>query len=301
MLNINSTANRYSFASTHTRKKLIGYLFLVPAVVSFLYFVWYPLVLSFVMSVQRVNLAGVTSFVGSANFKTLLSDPVFAKAWSNTAYFTVLALLIGYLVPIVVAILINEVRHGQAFFRISVYLPRVAPTVAVSILWLWLFDPAMGLLNAILGWFKIPPSQWLLSSSTAMASLVLMSTWAGFGGTAIIYLAALQGISEELYEAAEIDGASIWQRALKITFPQLKPVMMVTLILQLLGTMQVFSEPFIMTGGGPNNATMTVLLLIYRYAFTYMDLGVASAASLLLFVMLAILSFVYFKLSNQEN
>ena len=297
----NYNANAQAYTSTHTRKKIMGYLFLLPAVVSFLYFVWYPLVLSFIMSVQRVSLAGVTSFVGSANFKTLWADPVFAKAWSNTAYFTVLALLIGYLVPVIVAVLINEVRFGQAFFRISVYLPRVAPAVAVSILWLWLFDPSRGLLNTILGWFGLPASQWLLSSKTAMPSLVLMSTWAGFGGTAIIYLAALQGIAEELYEAAEIDGASIWQRARNITLPQLKPVMLVTLILQLLGTMQVFSEPFIMTGGGPNNATMTVLLLIYRYAFNYMDLGVASAASLILFVILAILSFVYFKLSNQEN
>lgn len=287
--------------SNSSRKTIIGYLFLIPAVLSFVYFVWYPLVLAAIMSFQKVNLAGVTSFIGTENFQTLFSDPVFIKAWTNTAYFTVLALLFGYLVPIIVAVLMNEVRHGQAFFRISVYLPRVAPGVAVSILWLWLFDPAMGLLNSILSFFQLPPSQWLLSASSAMPSLVLMSTWAGFGGTAIIYLAALQGVPEELYEAAEIDGASIWQRALNITIPQLKPVMLVTLILQILGTMQVFAEPFIMTGGGPNNATMTILLLIYRYAFTYMDMGVASAASLVLFVVLAILSFIYFKLNNQAD
>lgn len=285
--------------STHTRKKLMGYLFLLPAVVSFLYFVWYPVVLTFIMSFQRVNLAGITSFVGTANFKTLFADPVFGKAWANAGQFTILSLLIGYLVPAVVAILINEVRFGQAFFRISVYLPRVAPQVAVSILWLWLFDPSLGLLNTILGWFNLPTSQWLLSSKSALPSLVLMATWAGFGGTAIIYLAGLQGVPEELYEAAEIDGAGIWQRAWNITIPQLKPVMMVMFIMQILGTMQVFSEPFIMTGGGPNNATMTILLLIYRYAFTYLDIGVASAASLLLFIVLAILSFIYFKLENQ--
>ena len=285
--------------STHARKKLMGYLFLLPAVVSFLYFVWYPVVLTFIMSFQSVNLAGATSFVGIANFKTLFADPVFAKAWANAGQFTLLSLLIGYLVPVVVAILINEVRFGQAFFRISVYLPTVAPSVAVSILWLWLFDPSLGLLNKILGWFNLPASQWLLSSQSALPSLVLMATWSGFGGTAIIYLAGLQGVPEELYEAAEIDGAGIWQRAWNITIPQLKPVMMVMFIMQILGTMQVFSEPFIMTGGGPNNATMTILLLIYRYAYTYMDMGVASAASLLLFIVLAILSFIYFKLENQ--
>ena len=285
--------------STHLRKKVVGYLLLAPAVISFAYFVWYPLLLTFVMSLQKVNLAGSTSFVGLANFKVLFADPVFGQAWLNAGYFTLLALIFGYLVPVVIAVLINEVRFGQAFFRISIYLPKVAPSVAVSILWLWLFDPSLGLLNTILGWFKLPASQWLLSSTTALPSLVLMSTWAGFGGTAIIYLASLQGIPEALYEAAEIDGANIWQRAWNITLPELKPVMMVMLIMQLLGTMQVFSEPFIMTGGGPNNATMTILLLIYRYAFTYMDMGVASAASLLLFVVLAVLSFIYFKLERR--
>ncbi len=285
--------------STHLRKKVVGYLLLAPAVISFAYFVWYPLLLTFVMSLQKVNLAGSTSFVGLANFKVLFADPVFGQAWLNAGYFTLLALVFGYLVPVVIAVLINEVRFGQAFFRISIYLPKVAPSVAVSILWLWLFDPSLGLLNTILGWFKLPASQWLLSSTTALPSLVLMSTWAGFGGTAIIYLASLQGIPEALYEAAEIDGANIWQRAWNITLPELKPVMMVMLIMQLLGTMQVFSEPFIMTGGGPNNATMTILLLIYRYAFTYMDMGVASAASLLLFVVLAVLSFIYFKLERR--
>lgn len=274
----------------------MGYLFLFPAVVSFIYFVWYPLILTFVMSFQKVNLAGVTSWVGIDNFQILFADPVFGQAWTNAVYFTILALIIGYLFPVIVAVLINEVRRGQAFYRIAIYLPRVAPSVAVSILWLWLFDPSLGLLNTILGWFSLPASQWLLSSKTALPSLVLMATWAGFGGTAIIYLAGLQGIPEELYEAAEIDGANIWQRAWNITFPQLRPVMAVTFILQILSTMQVFTEPFIMTGGGPNNATMTILLLIYRYAFTYMDMGVASAASLLLFIVLAVLSFIYFKL-----
>lgn len=291
--------NQPTSLSTYNRKKVMGYLFLLPAIISFFYFVWYPVILTFIMSFQKVNLAGATSFVGAANFKTLFADPVFSQAWANAGYFTLLSLLIGYLFPVIIAILINEVRYGQAFFRISIYLPRVAPGVAVSILWLWLFDPSLGLLNTILGWFHLPASQWLLSSNTALASLVLMATWAGFGGTAIIYLAGLQGVPEELYEAAEIDGSGIWQRALNITLPQLKPVMMVMLILQILGTMQVFAEPFIMTGGGPNNATMTILLLIYRYAFTYMDMGVASAASLLLFIVLAILSFIYFKLDNQ--
>ncbi len=266
--------------------------------ISFIYFVWYPLVWAFVMSLQKVHLAGHTSFAGFANFKTLLADPVFGQAWRNAGYFTIQALLFGYLVPVIVAILLNEVRRGQAFFRIAVYLPKVAPSVAVSILWLWLFDPSLGLLNTILGWSSIPPSQWLLSSSTALPSLVLMATWAGFGGTAIIYLAGLQGIPE-LYEAAEIDCANIWQRAWNITILQFRPVMAVMFIPQILGTMQVFTEPFIMTGGGPNKATMTILLLIYRYAFMYMDMGVACAATLLLFIVPAVLSYIYFKLDSR--
>ncbi|MDI6783253.1 MAG: sugar ABC transporter permease, partial [bacterium] len=160
-------------------------------------------------------------------------------------------------------------------------------------------DPGTGLANLILNYLHLPTSQWLLSEKTAMFSLVIMATWQGAGATAIIYLAGLQGISEELYEAAEIDGASIRQRMLHITIPQIRPVMLIMLLLQIIGTFQVFGEPLIMTKGGPNNATLTIMLLIYRYAFTYVQFGAAAAISLCLFMVLLILTVIYFRLTKR--
>ncbi len=278
---------------------LVAYLFLLPAIVLFATFSWYPIVRGFVISFQRIDLINPPEWIGLANFRLVLNDPLFFRAWRNTLQFAFLALLLGYLAPVVLAIAVNEMRRGQAYFRLAFYLPVILPPMVAVLLWKWLYDPGPGLINTVLRFLHLPTQPWLQSPRTAMLSLVIMSTWANAGGTMLLYLAALQGIPAHLYDAAEIDGANLWQRLLNITLPQIRKVMLILLVLQIIGTMQVFTEPFVMTDGGPVNSTITVLLLLYRYAFGYGNFGAASALGLILFVVLAIFSVLYLWLTRR--
>jgi multiple sugar transport system permease protein len=253
------------------------------------------------LSFQEVNFVDPPRWVGFDNFERLFADPLFATAWLNTLEFTAIALVLGFAVPFVTAVLLNELRHATAFFRIAVYLPVMLPPVVVAMLWKWIYNPGPGLANAALGSVGLPESAWLDSSSTAMVSLVIVSTWANMGSTTLIYLAALQTIPGELYESAELDGAGLFKRLWHVTIPQTKFVLLVLLLLQVVATMQVFTEPYVMTGGGPEDSTVTVLLLLYRYAFTYNDFGSASAMSLLLLVALGIFSGLYLKLTRARS
>jgi multiple sugar transport system permease protein len=237
--------------------------------------------------------------VGLDNFRHVLHDPVLPTAVKNTAYFAGLALVFGYPVPLVAAVLMSEVRKLRGLYSALAYLPVVIPPVVAVLLWKTFYDgSSTGVFNEILGWIHLGPYPWLQSPSTAMPSLVLESTWANAGGTVIIYLAALTSVNPELYEAASVDGASLWRKVWHITMPQLRGVLLLTMILQIIGTAQVFLEPYLFTSGGPANATITVLLLIYDYAFGNSlggNYGDATALSLMLAVFLAVLSFVYLR------
>ncbi|HHY97735.1 MAG TPA: sugar ABC transporter permease [Firmicutes bacterium] len=283
------------------RNKILAILFIVPALCVFGMFAWYPIILGLTLGFHKVELGMGNTWIGLQNFKAVLSDSLLRQAIFNTLEFVLLALMFGYLVPVIVAIALTEVRRFRSFFRLTIYMPNIIPAIALYIMWNWLFDPAVGLLNTILKALHLPTLQWLLSPATAIPSLIIMATWAGFGGTAILYMAAITGFPEELYEASEIDGASVLQRVRYITIPQLKPVMLIMLILQILGTFQVFQEPFVMTGGGPNNATLTIMFLVYRYAFVYFDFGKAGALGALFFIFLAFLSIIYFRLSRRAE
>lgn len=278
-----------------------AYLFLLPALLLFATFAWYPIVRGFVISFQRIDLRNPPVWVGLENFRLVLRDPLFRIAWRNTLQFAGLALLLGYLLPVALAIAVNEMRHGKSYFRLAFYLPVILPPMVTVLLWKWFYDPGPGLANTILRLLNLSPQPWLQSPRTAMISLVILSTWANAGGTMLLYLAALQGIPAHLYDAAEIDGANVWQRLIHITLPQLRVVMLIMLVLQIIGTMQVFTEPFVMTDGGPVNATVTVLMLLYRYAFRYGNFGAASAIGLMLFVVLVAFSLIYLWLIRRFN
>jgi multiple sugar transport system permease protein len=193
----------------------------------------------------------------------------------------------------------SEVRKRRGLYSALAYLPVVIPPVVAVLLWKFFYDAdATGVFNTILGWVHLGPYPWLQSESWAMPSLVLESTWANAGATVIIYLAALTGVNADLYEAASVDGANIRQKVWHVTLPQLRGVLLVTLILQLIGTAQVFLEPYLFTSGGPANHTLTVLLLIYNYAFGNSlggDYGKATALSLMLAAFLAIFSLIYLR------
>ncbi len=284
------------------RGGLSGLVFALPALFVFGWFSWLPIVKAVVMSFQKTNLI-VTSWVGLQNFQRVLADPVLPLAIRNTLWFALLALVFGFPVPLVCAVLMSEVRRMKGLFSALAYLPVVVPPVVAVLLWKFFYNPGPeGVFNKILGAVGIGPIAWLQDKTIVMPALVLEATWAAAGGTVIIYLAALTSVPAELYDAAEVDGASVWGKIWHVTMPHLRGVLFVTLILQILATAQVFNEPYLFTGGGPNNATVTVLLLIYRYGFGTSlggKYGEATALSVMLAMVLAILSILYFRLTRR--
>lgn len=293
---------RRSVRSRISRDGLSTLIFLLPFLLVFGVFSWFPILRAFVMSVQETNLVSDPTFVALDNFARVLADPLLGIAVRNTAWFAFLALVIGFPIPIILAVLISETRRHRGLYSALVYLPVVVPPVVSILLWRFFFDAApTGAFNTVLGWFGVHPLPWLQDAGSAMPSIVIEATWAAAGGTVIIYLAALLSVPAQLYEAAEVDGASIWQKIWHITLPQMRAILFVTLILQLIATAQLFTEPLLFTGGGPANSTMTVLLLIYRYAFQNSlggDYGMAAALSVMLVAFLAVFTAAYFWLTR---
>jgi multiple sugar transport system permease protein len=285
-----------------SRDGLSTFVFLLPLLAIFGLFSWFPIIRAFVMSLQETNLVSIPTFVGLENFARVLADPVFGIAVRNTAYFALLALVIGFPIPLVLAVIMSETRRGKGLLSALAYLPVVVPPVVSVLLWRFFFDASpTGVFNTILGWVGLGPLPWLQNAASAMPSIVMEATWAAAGGTVIIYLAALLSVPPELYDAAEVDGASIWQKIRNVTLPQLRGVLFVTLILQLIATAQVFTEPFLFTGGGPANSTTTVLLLIYHYAFQNSlggEYGMAAALSIMLAAFLGVFTAGYFWLTR---
>ncbi|MER7173236.1 carbohydrate ABC transporter permease [Streptomyces mesophilus] len=277
------------------RRQLTAWLFLLPTLVVFGLFAWWPIVRSLLISFQQTNLVDPAVWVGLDNFRALFDDPLLGTAVGNTLFFVGLGLLIGFPAPLILAAVMSTVRRGAGVYRFLVYLPVVIPPVVAILLWKWFYDPGAGLFNNALGKIGLGPYSWLESSDSAMLSLVLEATWAGMGGAVLIYLAAMVSVPGELYEAAEVDGAGIWRRIWHVMLPQLRPVIGLLLLVQLINTVQVFTEPYVFTGGGPENATLTVLLLIFRYAFQDGAYGQAAALSFLMVLALAALSAVYLR------
>ena len=278
-------------------------LFALPMILVFSIFSWLPIVRSVIMSFQKTNLITPAQWVGLDNFVAVLNDPLLGTALRNTAYFAILALILGFPIPILMAVLMSEVKRGKGLYSALAYLPVVIPPVVAVLLWRVFYDASPnGVFNTMLGWVGIGPQPFLQSPTQAMPALVIEATWAAAGGSIIIYLAALLIVPPELYDAAEVDGAGIFRKIWHVTLPQMRGVLFVMLILQIIATAQVFLEPYLFTGGGPANATVTVLLLIYRYAFQNSlggNYGMATALSVMLALFLAVLSWAYFRLTNR--
>lgn len=294
---MNNPSRRRRRLSEH----LVAYGFLGAGVLCFALFSWYPIIRGWLLGFQEVTFSQPATWVGWDNYRRLFDDPLFVTAWKNTGYFTLLALVFGFAAPFLTAVVLNEFRHARSYLRMTVYLPVMLPPIVTMLLWRWFYDPGPGLFNNVLETLHLPAQQWLESENLSMISLVLVSTWANMGTTTLIYLAALGSIPGEVYEAAELDGASIRQRLWHVTIPQMRFILMITLLLQVIGTMQVFIEPYVLTGGGPDDATVTVLLLLYRYAFVYNDFGMASAMSTVLFIVLGLFAAVYLRLTRSKG
>jgi multiple sugar transport system permease protein len=286
-----------------SRDGLSTVAFVLPVLAIFGLFSWFPIVRSIVMSFQQTNLVGTPTWIGLDNFARVIADPLFAKAIGNTIWFSFLALIIGFPIPLVLAVIMSEVRRFKGLYSALAYLPVVVPPVVSVLLWRFFFDARpQGVFNTIIGWVGLGPLPWLQNAASAMPSIVIEATWAGAGGAVIIYLAALLSVPGDLYDAAEVDGASIWRKIRHVTLPHLRGVLFITLILQLIATAQLFTEPFLFTGGGPANSTTTVLLLIYHYAFQNSlggDYGMAAALSVLLAAFLGVFTAGYFWLTRR--
>ena len=282
------------------RRNLSAYAFLIGAVLCFTFFSWYPIVREIIMSFQKPVLGGGYTWAGWVNYTRIIHDPTFWQAWRNTLEFTLLALVLGYAVPFLVAILLNELRHAKGYLRVLVYLPVMLPPASALLLFAYFYNPQYGLFDHILRTLHLPTSQWVFQPgtgfiSTAMVSVVIAATWMNMGGATLIYLAALQNIPGELYEAAELDGAGVIKRIRHITIPQTKLILIMLLLLQIVATMQMFVESFVLTngGGGVGDNTQSVVMLIYQYAFGMSgasNYNSASALGVILMLVLAVFS-----------
>lgn len=278
---------------------LTALVFALPMIIGFTVFGYWPILRGVALAFQRTNLI-TTSWVGLDNFRAVLADPLLWQALANTALYAFLAVLIGFPLPILAAVTISELRgRWRQFGSIVAFLPVVVPPVVAILLWKRFYSPeANGLINTVIGAVGLGPVGWLIDPRWTMLALVLAGIWAGAGTTIIIYLAAMVTIDRELYDAAEVDGAGIFGKIWHIMLPQLRGTLLVMLLLQIIGVFQVFTEPYLLTGGGPENRTITLLMLVYR-RFTSGDYGGASALSLLLALVLALLSWVYLQVTRR--
>lgn len=293
--------NPLSKLSHHVSRQAGAYLFLLPALVIFALVAWYPIARAFEMSFQDVKLNGVSEWVGFANYQLMTRDPALEIIWRNTFQFASWSILLGYAVPLVTAILIREMRVARGFFRIVYFLPTVVPVSIAVIVWRFIYDPDAGFLNSFINLFGISPQLWLTTPALVKPSIVLVMTWGAFGTTTLIYLAALQEIPTELYEAAELDGASPAGRIRHVTLPHLAPMMSLLFVLQVLAVAQIFTEPFLFTNGGPGRETLTPVLHIYNRAFGRANFGYASAWSVVLVVVLLVFGLIYQMINRRVN
>jgi multiple sugar transport system permease protein len=293
------------------QRNVAAWGFLIGAVICFSFFSWYPIVREFIMSFQKPIYGGGYAWAGWLNYVAIYHDPTFWIAWRNTLEFSLLALVIGFAVPFAVAILLNELRHARGYLRILVYLPVMLPPASALLLFSYFYDPQYGLFDDILHTLHLPTSQWVLQPgsgfvSVAMISVVIASTWMNMGGATLIYLAALQNIPGELYEAAELEGAGLFRRIRHVTIPQTRLILVMLLMLQVVATMQMFVESFVLTngGGGVNNNTLSVVMLIYQYAFEMSgasNYNRASALGVILMLVLAVFSAGFLWATRERN
>jgi multiple sugar transport system permease protein len=263
--------------SADTREALKGYAFISPWIVGFLAFTLVPVALSLYYSFCDYSLLQPPIFRGLENYRTLAGDPVFWQGMRNTFYYASLSLPLCLVMALVAALLLNSDIRAQTVYRTIIFLPSIVPAVASAMIWLWLFNPKLGLVNFVLNTVGIKdPPGWLGSERWAMPALVFISIW-GVGNTVVIYLAGLQDVPKDLYEAADLDGAGAWGKIRHVTVPMLSPVIFFNLIMAIIGTMQVFVLPFIMTQGGPARATYFFTYYLYDNAFVYLKMGYASA------------------------
>ena len=274
------------------RRNFWGYLFILPNFLGFLVFMLVPILMSLYFSFTNYDVISTIEFVGLENYINLFQDEQFIVAILNTLWFTVLTVPVGVILSLLLAVLLNRQIRGISIFRTLVFIPVITSMVAVSLVWSMLYEENGGLLNTLLGYLHLPSVAWLTSTEMAMISIAIMSIWKGLGYNMTIFLAGLQGVPRDLYEAATIDGANAFQKFRKITVPMIGPTTYFVTLMALIGSLQVFDQVNIMTGGGPVNATRTIAFHLYQYGFQFYKMGYACAAAYVLFILVFTVSLI---------
>lgn len=281
--------------------KTAPYYFMAPAVIFLIAFTVYPVFSSLILSFQSTK-GGVTEFVGLANYTKLFGDPIFYKSLGNTFQLLLIQVPIMITLAVVIAAMLNSAAlRFKGLFRTAYFLPAITALVAASLVFMIILDEHYGLANYFLSLFGVEPISWLSHPFWSKVAIVTVMTWRWVGYNMVIFLAGLQTIPDELYEAAEMDGAGTLKKFFKITLPLLKPVFIFTIVISTIGTLQLFDEVYILTGGGPNNATMTITLYLYETGFKYFNFGYASAMAYVLVLIIAAISWLQIKLIGDEN
>jgi multiple sugar transport system permease protein len=277
------------------RRNGTGLAFISPWLIGFLCFTIGPFISSVYLSFNSYDLINPPKWVGTANYSTLLhDDPLFWSSLWITAKFALVSVPLGIVAGVGLALLLNLKVKGQTIFRTVFYLPSIVPAVANAVVFSWILNPEIGLVNGILRLFGVEGPAWLTDTKWALWSLIFMSIW-GVGGSMVIYLAGLQDIPVHLYEAATLDGASAYQRLRKVTLPLLTPVIFFNLIMGIIGSFQYFTEAFVMTKGGPEGSTSFYALYLFQRAWQYLDMGYACAMAWIVFVIVMILTGIVFR------
>jgi len=280
------------------RREIAGYLFISPWIIGFLIFTAGAMIFSLGLTLFDTDLLTGATFVGLRNFAKLASDQLFVRSLEVTAYYVALAVPLQVLTALTIALILNNNRVvGMGIWRTLYYMPSIISGIAVSLLWLWILNPDYGLANYLLSLIGIQGPRWVYSEQWAVPSFVMMGAW-GAGSNMLLYLAGLQGIPTQLYEAASIDGANAVRRFFSITIPMLSPTIFFNLVMTIIGCFQTFTQAFVMTSGGPNNATLTMVLYLYRKAFEQLHFGYASAVAWVLFVIILGFTLLFFRSSS---
>jgi len=277
-----------------------AWLFLAPSLVLFLAFTVVPVISAFIISFTEWNLFNAVNFVGFGNYVGLLHDEIFLKVLGNTGYFVLVSVPIQIAIALLCALALNRGVRGQTFFRVVYFLPVVTSTVAAALVWSWLFNSNFGLINAglsLVGVTDLP--KWMGSTKWAMPAVIIVSIWQNLGYAMVLFLAGLQNIHQEVRDAAELDGASGWDRFWTITLPLLSPTMFFVLIISIIGSFQVFELVFVMTKAGPANATNTLVYYIYQNGFQFYQMGYASAAAMILFLIVLVFTLAQYRLQDR--
>ena len=282
------------------QQAIFGILFMMPWFIGFIIFGLYPMIMSVYYSLCRYDVLRIPQFIGLGNYQKLIfEDPYFWTSISNTLIYTVLRVPLCIIGSLLLAVLVNNAVRGVKFFRTIYFIPSIVTGVVLSVVWLWMFNPQFGLINSFLAYLGIPGPLWLLDPNWSKPSMVLMSVWSIGGGRMLVFLAALQGIPKHLYEAVDIDGGGWWAKFRNVTVPMLSPVIFLWSVLEIIFSLQVFVEAYIMTQGGPLNSTMFYNLYLYNKAFNDFEMGYASALAWLLLIISLIITVIQFRLSKR--